>query len=274
MNQIIFPRRTVVTAIDVLNEHLTQADTSHFLLTLGPDVKAAVRGEGVSVRKRMNDLIGFVDEHPAHPVDGGTLEAVIVEKAMSLLPPTEPKRPWSSPPRLTPAMEGFKRALEQAGFVVADGGLRRVLPADLALPETESELVHLLDRHGLATAKGHLEQAFDAHARGNWASANGQLRTFFDALLDELAVRLDPSAGALGSGQPRRTKLAAQGFLSSALNEWDDRGMGFINGLVKRLHPQGAHPGLSDEDDSTFRLHIVLLTAALLLRRFDQMAGS
>jgi hypothetical protein len=267
---IHFPRRTLIAAIDMLNEQLTQADTSHFLLTLGPDVNAAVRGEGVSVRKRMNDLIGFVDEHPTHPIDGGALETVIVEKAVSLLPSAEPKYPWSSPPHLTPTMEGFKRALEQAGFVVTDGVLRRALPAYLDLPETESELVRLLDRHGLVTAKGHLEQAFDAHARGNWASANSQLRTFFDALLDELAVRLDLSANTLGSGQARRTKLASQGFLSIALNEWDNDGKGFINGLVKRLHPQGAHPGLSDEDDSTFRLHVVLLTAALLLRRFDQ----
>jgi hypothetical protein len=57
------------------------------------------------------------------------------------------------------------------------------------------------------------------------------------------------------------------------LNEWDDDGKGFINGLVKRLHPQGPHPGLSDEDDSTFRLHVVLLTATLLLRRFARGPG-
>jgi hypothetical protein len=56
---------------------------------------------------------------------------------------------------------------------------------------------------------------------------------------------------------------------SRELNEWDDNGLGFINGLMKRLHPKGSHPGLPDEEDSTFRLHIVLLTARLLLTRFD-----
>jgi hypothetical protein len=42
-----------------------------------------------------------------------------------------------------------------------------------------------------------------------------------------------------------------------------------MNGLANRLHPKGSHPGLSDNEDSTFRLHVVLLTARLLLTRFD-----
>ena len=41
-----------------------------------------------------------------------------------------------------------------------------------------------------------------------------------------------------------------------------------FNGLFNRLHPEGNHPGLSDEDDSTFRLHIVIIVARLLLRRY------
>jgi hypothetical protein len=114
-----------------------------------------------------------------------------------------------------------------------------------------------------------LKEALDTHGRGSWAAANSQIRTFLDALLDEIAVKLDPTAATAGSGQPRRTKLAAQGFLSRELNEWDDNGLGFMNGLAKRLHPKGSHPGLSDDEDSTFRLHVVLLTARLLLTRFD-----
>ena len=34
-----------------------------------------------------------------------------------------------------------------------------------------------------------------------------------------------------------------------------------------RSHPSGSHPGLSDEDDCTFRLHLVLLVSRLLLQR-------
>jgi hypothetical protein len=86
------------------------------------------------------------------------------------------------------------------------------------------------------------------HAKGHWAAANSQIRTFFDALFDGICERIDPTTKSLGSGQPRRTQLAAKGFLSRDLNEWADNGLGYINGLAKRLHPQGSHPGLSDPE--------------------------
>lgn len=35
------------------------------------------------------------------------------------------------------------------------------------------------------------------------------------------------------------------------------------------LHPQASHPGRSYQEDSTFRLHIVLLIARLFLIRFE-----
>ena len=92
------------------------------------------------------------------------------------------------------------RALEIDGFTVSGGVLRRALPAEVALPEAQTEVERLLDKHGFATPKVHLKQALDAHGRGDWAAANAQIRTFFDALLDEVAVRLDPTAASLGSG--------------------------------------------------------------------------
>lgn len=265
--ELQYSRRTVIAAIDVLGRN-TQAEITSILTDFGPEVYKAIRGEKTaSVKARMNDLKQFVDAHPARQVDDGFLENVLVERAALLFPTPDPD--WPAEP-LRPDMEKFSRALEQDGFVITAGSLRRILPADIGLPTTESELIRLLDRHNFGTAKGHLEQALENHARGNWAAANGQLRTFFDALLDAVAERLDPTAANLSSGQARRSKLASLGFLSVPLNEWDDDGRGFINGLVKRLHPQGAHPGLSDDDDCTFRLHVVLLTAALLVRRFDQ----
>ena len=148
----------------------------------------------------------------------------------------------------------FRRALELDGFMVSGNTLHRALPLDVGLPAAQSEVDRLLDKHGLTTPKGHLKQALDAHGRGDWAAANSQIRAFFDALLDDVVGKLDASAATLSSGQPRRAKLAAIGFLSRDLNEWADNGTGFVNGLVRRLHPQGPHPGLSDQEDSTFRL--------------------
>jgi len=73
----------------------------------------------------------------------------------------------------------------------------------------------------------------------------------------------------LSSSENRRHRLASLNppFLHVDLNEWSGDGKNFINGVLRRLHPDGPHPGLSDEEDSTFRLHLMILIARLLLRR-------
>ena len=264
----LFSRRTTIAAIDLF-EGKYHANLTAFLMELGPAVYTQIRPDPVSLKNRLSDLKQFVDLNPTATVDGKPLVNMIVERAASFLP-REPEHSWSRARPITPAMETFVRVLDMDGYAVSNGMLRRTLPTDIGLPETESELMRLMNKYGLETPRGHLQQALDAHARGNWAGANGQIRTFFDALLDAIAERVDPSTTMLATGQPRRAKLASHGFLSIPLNEWGDDGRGFINGLVKRLHPAGPHPGLSDEDDSTFRLHTVLLTTTLLLHRLDR----
>jgi hypothetical protein len=121
-----------------------------------------------------------------------------------------------------------------------------------------------------------LDQAIQSHSLGNWAAANSQVRSFLESLFDETAYRLDPNAPhGQNQGEARRQLLAniTPPFLSRDLNEWSDDGKNFVNGVFKRLHPQGAHPGLSGDEDCTFRLHLVLLLARLFLRRLDAVLG-
>jgi hypothetical protein len=268
---IRFSRRTVIAAIEVIENarQTTHAALSRYLLILGQDIAAQCNGS--SVTERLNCLIRFVDQQPHYRLEEGKrLTDKLVERAAELLPKPETPRPWDDQPSIPlPSTTAFLTALDRDGFRVTDGAICRALPANLKLPEAEDEIVRLLNKHGFSVAKGHLAQAFAAHAEGHWASANAQIRSFLDDLTDRIAEKLDPAAASLGSGQGRRAKLAALGFLSRDLNEWDDNGNAFFNGLVKRLHPHGSHPGLSDQDDSTFRLHIVLLTARLLLVRYD-----
>jgi hypothetical protein len=266
-----FSRRTVIAALEVMEGAIsTHAGLTRCLLKWSSDL--AARCDGGTLADRFNHLIKFLDERPDYRLENGNLLADdVVEIAISLLPPSETPVPWRDPSPPSPPIAAFERALDRDGFTITDRTLRRALPASVKLPEAEDEISRLLAKHGFDVAKGHLAQAFAAHTDGLWASANSQIRSFFDGLLDEIAERIDPSAANTGSGQARRTKLAMQGFLSRDLNEWDDKGLGFVNGLVKRLHPHGSHPGLSDQDDSTFRLHTVLLTARLLLVRFDKL---
>lgn len=153
--------------------------------------------------------------------------------------------------------------------------LRRMLPEDLPGPdfrEAESEVVALLKKHKLTVAQGHLEQATSAFQRGEWAAANSQLRSFFEDYLNQMAVEL-------GYKGPDDTKLKRDflgnvepPFLLASYNEWsaNNQKPQYVQGLWSRMHPAGSHPGLSEEDDATFRLQITLVTARLFLRRFDQ----
>lgn len=161
------------------------------------------------------------------------------------------------------------RGLERDGFTVEDGTLRRALPEALDLPRADDEVHALLDRYGFAVSRGHLDQGIAAHARGDWAAANAQFRPFIESLFDSIAERLAAGAALPAPGNQRRIWLANRtpAFFLAELNEWDGQGHGFIEAFFRRLHPAGAHPGLSDEDDSTFRLHLVLLVARNLLRR-------
>lgn len=263
-----FSRRTVNCAIDVLGQ-LTHAQLTALLIDLGPRVYEEIRDENVSLAKRLNDLKVFLDRNPEAKADGEFLDEVLVAKAVSLFPKEEQPRPWSAPEPMPLPMQKLARLLEGDGFVVQDRNLRPAMPVDLGLPAAESELVRLLRLYGFTTPLGHLEEAFDNHARGNWASANSQLRTFLEGLLEAIAVHLDPAAVNLPTSENRRARLAQLGFLSRDLNEWSDDGKHFVGGLFKRLHPNGSHPGLSDSEDCTYRMHLVLLTTALFMRRLS-----
>ncbi len=275
IEQLRFSRPTIVEAIEILSEILTHAQFSWFLLRCGPDLGRLAGDEVTPIPKRRVKLLQWYDAHPGHicddrsPLGVKLVQEAVIELGRRRMPyltgaddPDEPKR------------EALGRALARDGYSIEGDELRAMLPVDLGLPSARDELMSSLDKHGFTDAVGHLKQALDAHTGAQWASANAQMRSFVDSLFDTIAERLDPSASTLPSGQQRRSKLAALNFFDRDLNEWSDNGGGYINGLTKRLHPQGAHPGLSDADDSTFRLHTVLLVALFFMRRFDRFGSA
>lgn len=164
------------------------------------------------------------------------------------------------------------RSLKRNGYVIENGKLKKMLPEDLRLPETEDELTTLLDEFGFSTAKGHFTQAVSAHTRGEWAAANAQLRSFIETLFDSIAELLINDKAKLPPTSHGRRELLAKlnpPFLLTELNEWEPNGKGFLQGFWYRLHPHGSHPGLSDEEDSTFRLYLVIIIASHYLRRLN-----
>jgi len=165
-------------------------------------------------------------------------------------------------------------ALKHDGYTVDGLNVRTTLPESVPVAKQEDEVTHLLRKHGFTTALGHLEQATAAHTRGDWAAANSQLRSFVEELFDRMAYTLSQgSTAALPNSHARREWLAkcSPAFFEAQLNEWDVGGKGgFVQGFWRRLHAAGPHPGLSDEADCTFRLHLVIVVSGHYLRRFDQ----
>lgn len=154
--------------------------------------------------------------------------------------------------------------------------LRRMLPADLPgldMREAENEVDHLLQKHGFATSNGHVMRAISAFQRGDWSSSNAELRNLYEGLLNDIAVGL----GYVGNGDSlAKRNFLGEGvtppFLLSDYNEWNTNTQKpqYVQGLMSRMHPHGSHPGLSEEEDATFRVQIALVTARLFLRRYDQ----
>ncbi len=165
--------------------------------------------------------------------------------------------------------------LKRNGYKVDDEGkLVRIMPETMQIAEKEDEIHRLLDKFGFDIAKGHLEQAIRSFTRDDWAGSNAQLRSFIESLFDSIAAKLGVNLASTSSST--RWEALSQlnpPFFSPHLNEWrlnsrDNKEM-FVRGFFNRLHPQGSHPGLSDEDDCTFRHYLVTIVSWHYLRRLD-----
>lgn len=267
-----FTRPTLLAAIELLEAQLSQAKFNQLVLRLGLE-QSIPDDTSVSVGKKAAQLGRAVLANGSHVVrtlDGSvTLTEAVVREAVALT--TNSTSPAAQQVRLVRglALDGF--VVEWAEDWPHDPRLRAALPAEVDLPVTDDEVHQLLKHFGFTVSLGHLDQAIEAHTRGDWAAANSQTRTFFESLFDQIAAFIDPAAAATaGSSENRRAWLATEPrpkFLSKERNEWTNDGKNYVNGLFKMLHTEGSHPGLSDEDRSTFRLHVVLVTARTFLRR-------
>jgi hypothetical protein len=266
MRSVPFTRPTLIAAVELLEQH-SQARFNQVVLRLGleDDISS---NTSISVAKKC-DLLGRITVQRAETVldtlDGRmTLGEAIVRQAALL----------AQPDATHPLQLAFARGLARDAFVLVwdedgrSGSIRAALPEEIQLPETDDEVHRLLKFFGFVTPLGHLDQAIEAHTRGDWAACNGQLRTFLESLFDDIARSVcSQDAAKRFTAENRRALLAEIGFLSINRNEWTQDGKNYLNGLFKMLHTEGSHPGLSDEDHSTFRLHIVLVTARTFMRR-------
>lgn len=264
-----FTRPTVVVAIELLASKLSQAKFDQVLVRLELDHEIPL-GPGKSVTAKSALLASAVMRRSAQMINTLDGPMTIAEAAVRMaVQATMQDHEQAEQLRLL-------RGLALDGYVVSwtegtrEPVLRVALPGEVDLPACDDEVHQLLKQFGFAVPLGHLDQAIDAHARGDWAAANSQIRSFLEGLVGDIAHHIEPQLkGQSPSAENCRALLAERGFLSKDRNEWTVDGKNFLNGLFKMLHTDGSHPGLSDEDHSTFRLHLALITGRALLRRLS-----
>lgn len=111
-----------------------------------------------------------------------------------------------------------------------------------------AELLARLSRQGCDQAKKHLEQARSALERREWESANAQLRTFLEALFNQIAhVRL----GTNKTGGEARKKLQSE----RVLGERDGK---LVQAFMDAAGASGAHAGSSTQDEAQGRFLIAV----------------
>ena len=103
----------------------------------------------------------------------------------------------------------------------------------------------------------------DNAARGNWESANAQLRAFLEGLCDAIAERLYDGDGKPPSRGNARKHLASVGFLN------EDEGE-LLKSFFKVLSGEGSHSGTSAGDDSHRRRLMAFSIANYYIERLQE----
>ncbi|RUY96050.1 MULTISPECIES: hypothetical protein [unclassified Mesorhizobium] len=266
-----------MTACEII-ELIIRTNAELESLILEYDLAEAVQPSG-SIAKTLLNLKRFAVQNPNHLVmtDRGErpIAAVLIDKAIQIA---------RGDRRAESLLDKLERHLNLDGYAfayeVVDGlleprhelvGFTISMPEFVALPESSSEVERLLDENSFEVARRHLNSARENITQGDWEASNSQCRTFLEALTDAIADNLfaNESTGRR-SGLEKRQLLAEKGFLSRDKHEFGDgNGQTFLPGLAKLLHPDGAHPGISNQHDALFRLQVVVVTARWLLKRHE-----
>lgn len=208
-----FTRPTITSAVTLLETELVQSKFNHLVLRLALERQISDDGS-VSVSKKAAQLGRAVLTMPNQLVQ--TLDGTVTLAEATVREAVASTRASSA----STAQERFVRALGLDGFVVEwnDCGqpplMRAALPSEINLPQTDDETHQLLRGFNFQVALGHLDQAIEAHTRGDWAAANSQTRTFLEDLFDEIAATVDAHGAAAAGSSENPTGLFGRARLS------------------------------------------------------------
>jgi hypothetical protein len=109
--------------------------------------------------------------------------------------------------------------------------------------QTSERIRALLRHHGLDTAARHFELAESAFDRGEWESANAQMRSYLEAIFEGAAKVL--LRWELKGGMARK-RLSDEGILEAKEAE-------VVRSVMSLAHERGSHAGRSEPEEAHIR---------------------
>ena len=138
--------------------------------------------------------------------------------------------------------QSFQQALRADGLDLVEGRVVPFLSPSVDPAQEQGLLESRLNKYGFSVASNHLEQAVDNAVGCNWEAANGQVRSFLEALCNAIASKIWHETSSVPTRGEARKFLAKDGFLNPKESN-------LLKSLFTVLHGQGGHAGTSSSDD-------------------------
>lgn len=264
----MFSRATLVDIFSMLSNMQTHRELDELFLKYSLEDIAI----GDSKLEKCLNIVKYLEKHTDElgPL-GGNLSYEIVEEIIKL---ALFKGEYDYELAEFKNYKNLRKLLLKDGFDIDQGFLTRNNTEVLTIEHDKNLLNLLLNKYDFKIAKGHYEQSISAFTRGEWASCNAQLRSYVEEIFIKIAEEITGNNYYEDSQQAKiaLSKCSPPIFIRE-YNEWLDNGKGFFETFWKRLHPEGSHPGLSEESDSFFRLQLVELVTLELMKRLDKRSN-
>lgn len=256
-------RRSITVLVEHLHESRTRTQIEHLLFQHELDT----RFSGPNILSSLGNVFYPLVGEDADEAEMVRAIGLIEEIAKSLFESAyQTEEDWVGSSRSERDQEiyrQFAEALRADDLDLVEGRVVPFISASVDITKERGLLESRLQLYEFFVASTHLEQAVDNAARGQWEAANGQIRSFLEALCNSIASRIYQGDDSPPSQGQARKYLAAVGFLNSEESD-------LLKALFQVLHGQGGHAGTSSSDDCHRRL---LMAVAMSNYYLDQLNG-
>lgn len=207
-------RRTLAALVERL-ERSSRTTIEHLLF------KHALndRFSGGSKLASLGNVFYPLADEDADPDEVGHARELLEEITLDLHQRITGASPWDYSDYDSEQYETMRKALRADGLDLADGRVMIFLTTSVSPAREQGLLERRLADPSFKVASEHLRQAIDNAARGNWESANSQVRSFLESLCEAIAARIFQGSGSPPTHGDARKYLATTGFLSAGESE-------------------------------------------------------